>query len=124
MTQLFVQPLTNFAALCSKQFFGLPTWYKYLETQTNGSGTCDIINFKVPGDFLLVGLAVVDILLRLVGLLAVFYVIYGGIQYVTSQGQPEQTAKAQSTIISALIGMAIAFIAVAAVAFIGHKLGA
>jgi hypothetical protein len=106
------------------QFLGLVPWYQYLETDAK----CNVVNFKVlptngSSDFLLIALAIVDDLLRIAGLVAVGYIIYGGILYVTSQGSPDQTGKAQNTILNALIGLIISVIAVAFVSFIGNKIG-
>ena len=56
------------------------------------------------------------------GIVAIGFVVYGGILYVTSQGSPDQTQKAQSTIQNALIGLVIAMIAVAVVSFLGNKI--
>ena len=119
MMPLLVNTLTTFgdAASCSKSFFGLPTWYKYLELNNE----CQVINFDVPGDLLLVALAVIDGLLTIAGMVAVGFVIYGGVRYITSQGSPDETAKAQQTIINALIGLVVAVIAIAVVSFIGSK---
>jgi hypothetical protein len=107
-----------------KGFFGLDPWYKYLDTDKD----CNIINFNVlptngQSDLLLIGVAVVDDLLRVAGLVAIAFVIYGGIQYVASQGSPDQTQKAQSTIQNALVGLIICMLAVAVVSFLGSKLG-
>ena len=113
---------------CPKsQFFGLVPWYQYLTLDAD----CNVANFQVfpssdgktKSDIPLVLLAIVDDLLRIAGLLAVGFVIYGGIQYITSQGSPDGTAKAQSTVLNALIGLAIALIAVAGVSFVGRALG-
>ncbi len=104
-------------------------WYQYLTLGRDSvTGDCTVGNFRVlPGgghtsDFLAIGLAVVDDLLRLAGLAAVIFVIYGGVQYATSQGSPDATAKAQSAILNALIGLAIAMVAVVFVTFIGNAL--
>ncbi len=106
-------------------FFGLVPWYHYLSVDP---ATCDIKDFNVLGGgvssslpFIL--MAVLDDVLRIAGMIAVGYVIYGGIQYVVSQGEPDKTAKAQSTILNAIIGLAVALIAVGAVSFVGGKLG-
>jgi hypothetical protein len=106
------------------EFFGLKPWYYYLETD----GKCNVTQFQVlpetgVSDFFLVALVIVDDLLRIAGFVAIGYIIYGGILYVTSQGSPDQTGKAQNTIINALIGLVIASIAVAAVSFIGSRIG-
>ncbi len=119
---------------CDKSggFFGLSPWWAYLPSSSYFNGdksTCEITNFNVlggggqPSDAALVLLAVVDDLLRVAGLVAVGFIIYGAFQYVGSQGNSEQTAKAQSTIINALIGLAIAVTAVVFVSFLGSQLG-
>jgi hypothetical protein len=130
---MFAMLTTYFAASCTKhEFLGLVPWYKYLDygSVSTGSGEsfCGVKSFNilpkggVNSDIPLIFLAVIDDLLRIAGLIAVIFVIYGAIMYVTSQGSPEQTAKAQSTILNALIGLAIAIIAVAFVSFLGNKL--
>jgi hypothetical protein len=105
-------------------FLGLVPWYHYLpDSKFQG---CDIKNFTVLGgksDLPLVLLAVVDDLLRIAGLVAIAFVIVGAVRYVTSQGNPDDAAKAQSTIINALIGLAVAMISVAIVSFLGARLG-
>lgn len=119
-------PFTNlFAAACKPTFFGLVPWYQYLSLD----GSCNITNFHVlpsggtGSSIPLILLAIVDDLLRIAGLAAVFYVIYAGVQYVTSQGDPQQAANAQSTLINALIGLAIAILAIVLVSYLGSVLG-
>jgi hypothetical protein len=111
-------------------FFGLVPWYSYLSV-TPGKYGCDIAfsflgssDGKTPSSIPLVLLAIIDDLLRIAGLTAVFFVIAGGIRYITSQGSPDETAKAQKTITNALIGLVIALISVGIVSFIGNQFGA
>ncbi|MET1033152.1 MAG: hypothetical protein ABWX94_01500 [Candidatus Saccharimonadales bacterium] len=125
-----------FAAGCDANatFFGIPAWYKYLVNagrmtsvtdSLSGIQSCDLkegFQWKT-GDLALVGMGVLDICLRIAALVAVGFVIYGGISYITSEGSPDQTKNAQTTIINALIGLVIAIIATALVSFIGQKLG-
>lgn len=125
--------LLHFADTCSvKTFFGIPPWYKYLVNSglmapTKGVGACELVGSLKPDDWvqiiLLVGLAVLDMALRLAGLVAVAFIIWGGIQYVISTGDPSKTKDAQQTIINAVVGLAIALTATAMVTFIGNKLG-
>lgn len=120
MLELF----TFFAAKCdgSNTFFGLPAWYKYLKMQ-EVSGRCQLVDsFAFPNDLALVALALLEIALRLAGLVAIGFVIYGGFQFVTSQGDPEASKHARQTIINAVIGLIIALFATAFVAFIGTRL--
>jgi hypothetical protein len=122
------------AAGCNsgQTFFGLPVWYKYLVVNPEPGNTavgCDFSDiFESNGQFsfdniILVGLAILDMLLILAGVVAVVFVIFGGIQYMLSQGEPERTKGAQSTILNALIGLVIAITASALVNFIGNSFG-
>jgi len=112
---------TQFADACTAHvFFGLPTWYSYLTCQKDAQGHLVPI-ITGPADVWLILAAVIDILLRLSALIAIGFVVYGGVQYTTSQGQPDATAKARNTIISALVGLAIAISAAAMVAFIAGR---
>lgn len=112
--------LHNFAgATCTHSFFGIPTWYAYLKLNSS----CQITNFQVPQDFLLILLALIDIGLRLAGLVAVGFVIYGGVRFVTSRGEPDEAAKARWTVVNALVGLALALASVGIVSFLGKRLG-
>ena len=134
------------ATTCNKQdFFGLVPWYQYMNKEFTDpyartitprpNDICQVKCFNVfiesapndcgqtASDIPAVLLAIVDDLLRIAALVAIGFVIYGAFQYTASQGNPEVTSQAQSTIINALIGVAIALIAVTAVSFIGDKVG-
>ena len=128
-------PAKAFAACNNGQFFGLPTWYQYLETaeksNSDGSKTCEIVGpasddgsgrLDVTKVATLVILAVIDILLRVGGIVAFVFVFIGGAKYVQSQGDPGKEKEARATIINALIGVAITVIATGAVTFIGRTL--
>jgi len=123
-----VDPPPPLADVCNKSsFFGLRPWYYYLPD--NKFEGCDIKKFqllptdKSPSDVPLVLLAIVDDLLRIGALVAIGFVIYGAIQLVTSQGDPDGAATAQKTITNALIGLVIAIVAATFVSFLGTKLG-
>ena len=55
--------------------------------------------------------AVVRLALIIAALIAFGFLIYGGIKWITSGGDKEGTAQAQSTITAALIGLLIVFAA-------------
>lgn len=129
------------AASCSKSFFGLKTWFAYFPdswfgpisgSDATGYGTCDInSNFQWlnggtgtggGSGIILIALAIADDLIRIAGLVAVGYVIYGGFKYMTSGGSPDGTKQAQNTIINALIGVVIAILAASIVSFVGVSL--
>ena len=54
---------------------------------------------------------VVTVLLILAALIALFFLIWGGIRWITSSGDKAKVEAARNTIISALIGLIIAFLA-------------
>lgn len=125
----------SLASRCSKPFLGLKPWFAYLPADAfaDGSGggkTCDVTNFKLLGDantkshLLPVVLALADTLVRVAGLVAVGFVIAGGILLTTSQGEPEKVKRARETIINALIGLVIAIVATTVVSYIGGRLSA
>ncbi len=126
---VLMAPTTVNAADCKMgadtSFFSFPTWYRGLEGQDDGNGGCKFnLKDKQPGPFVFtIALNVIDMALRVVGILAVGFVIYGGFRYVTSQGEPENTKKAQDTILKAVIGAVIAMISAVVVSFIVGRLG-
>lgn len=103
-------------------FLDFPTWYSYLNgTYAPGPGgslVCSNPQLTSLGDIWLIIVAIIGILLRLAALVAVFGVLYGGVLYVTSQGEPEKNAKARSALVYALSGLILAVIASAVVSFI------
>lgn len=119
----------------SVSFLGLPTWYAYLDIgpETTLGGTvidkCAITGPLTSDGHLnwskaipLIGLAVLEIMLRIAGLAGFVFVIYGGFKYITSQGEPEKTKTSRQTITNSLIGIVISIVAAAAVSFIANTL--
>jgi amino acid transporter len=60
--------------------------------------------------------------LVLIGALAVVFIIVGGIQYITSSGDPAQVKNAKNTILYAIIGLVVAAAAYAIVSFLTGRL--
>lgn len=127
-TLVFIQFIFAQGAGCTANnfFFFLPPWYKYLAL-TNppklDPNSCSISDaFVFPADIWLIGLAVLDMLLRLAGFVAVIVIIIAGVSYILAGGSPEKAASARKRIYNALIGLAIALVATAFVAFIGNRL--
>lgn len=106
----------------SGSFFGLPPWYKYLDGEIV-AGKCSpkLDLADNPGQIAAILLAVAEMLLRVAAIVAVVFVIVGGVRYTTSQGEPDATAGARKTIINALIGLVLAVSAAAVVTFIGGR---
>lgn len=124
-----VSAAQNDACHQSGSFLNFPTWYEYLEVGNKGDDPCAIIGpteangeFSFPKALPRIALAIVEIMLRVAGMVAVVFTIVGGFKYMTSQGEPDATKKAQGTVVNALIGLAIAMLATAIVGFVGSKL--
>lgn len=104
-------------------FFFFPHWYKYLHLSGKLEADCSIADsFIFPGDIWLVALAILDMLLRLAGFVAVVSIIIAGVGYMASGGNPEKATAARRRIYNSLIGLAIALMATVFVAFIGNRL--
>jgi hypothetical protein len=116
--------LTNFAAACQPAGARIiPTWYKYLDGQIVAGKCTPMIDFtNNPENIVKVLLAIFEILLFVGGAAAIGFIMYGGFQYLISQGEPERTKAAKSTVLNAIIGLAISMSAVAIVNLIGNNL--
>ncbi len=120
--------LTNllriFGAPCTGgDFFGLPTWYKYLDGTTDASGKC-VPSFDInnPNNLWVIALAIAEMLLRIAALVAIGYIIYAGFIYMTSGGEAERAKNAKNTIINALVGLVISILAASIIAFVGNTI--
>jgi len=118
----------------SANFFSFPTWYRGLATGSDPDGqatpgnTDDNCKFdpngKNPGEIVfIIALNVIDIALRIVAIMAVGFVIYGGFRYIISRGEPQDTKNALDTILKAVIGLAIAMVSAIVVSFLVNRLG-
>lgn len=61
---------------------------------------------------------IVSAIIVVIGIVAVIFIVVGGIQYITSSGDAAKTKKAKDTILYACIGLVIAALAFAIVNFV------
>ena len=99
-----------------QSFFNVPTWYKYLSCDGDGSPQINHIN-----DTWAIFGGVIDILLYTAGAAAVLFMIYGGIKMIISQGAPDKLSQARQTLIYAAAGLIISIIARTAVNYIAGQ---
>jgi hypothetical protein len=66
--------------------------------------------------------AVIRILSGLIGVIAVIMVMYSGFKYITAAGDSSKAASAKSTLVYAIIGLVIAFMAQLIVKFVLDKI--
>lgn len=115
--------LNTFAAGCAtKGIRIIPPWYEYVP-KSEVDGRCEL-NFVFPDHIGLVLLAFFEIVLRVGALIAIVYVIYGGFQYMLSQGEPDKTKDARTIIINAVVGLVITTLGTVLVNFVGGRLTA
>lgn len=100
-------------------FFELPSWHEYLQCGPGGEGV--VITEQNGelniGSLWLIGVAVLEILIRLSALGSVAFIIYGGFKYITSQGAPDATASARKTIMYSIVGFVVAIFASTGISF-------
>lgn len=102
---------------CGGEILGLPPWYKHLQ-MTN---SCSPKITKLT-DVWVIALNVVELLMRVAGLVALGFVIWGGFKYMKSQGDPGKISEAKEAILHAIIGLVITIGAVVLVQFIAGSL--
>ena len=107
-------PQTVSAANCEARVLGIPPWYRGL---TNNNDKCDL---KSPDDvgglsnfIWKIVLNGIEMAIVIVAYIAVFFILYGGFQFLTGGANPSQVEKARKTITNAIIGLVIAMAAIA-----------
>lgn len=85
--------------------------------QTGGSSS-GVCGAQSQDDFSKLMQNVINLLLLVLGMIAVIAIIIGGIRYVTSNGDPGQIKSAKDTILYAVVGLVVAIMAYAIVGFV------
>lgn len=81
----------------------------------NSTGKCDTTGDNNFGEFVK---RIINILLFVIGAIAVLMIVIGGLRYVISGGDGAQTKAAKDTILYAVIGLVIALMAYAIINFV------
>ena len=128
-SSLVASPAQAMAAAsdCGGSLLGLRPWYYGI---CNGSG--ENVEIKKPGKgdgklAKFIWTIVLNVLFDLsivVGYIALAMIIYGGYQYLSSQGDPGKMAKGMKTLMSAVIGTTIALSASVVINTVSAVLGA
>jgi hypothetical protein len=131
----------------SRSLLGVPTWYKYLEVQpvdtaADGQQICQVVGPCVNKDTgepvsscdgtttrlniavvtQRVAIAILDILLRIAGIVAFVFIVVAGFKFVLSEGDSNKAKDARNTALNAAIGLGIAIVATGIVSFIGRSI--
>lgn len=110
-------PVAQFAACDAGSFFGFPTWFACLPKDATGHPRLTKLE-----DLWLIAFPVLESAIKAAGYVAVGFVIWGGIRFIKSQGNPGEITAARDTIRDALIGLGICVSAVAIVQFLAGRI--
>lgn len=112
-------PTPALAAKCpSGAVLTFPAWYKNLDCVGKQPKITKI------NDVWIIGLNIVEMLIGAAAYVAAGFIIWGGVKYIKSQGEPGKTAEAKTAILQAVIGLGIALASTAIVIFIGSQISA
>lgn len=116
LTTALPQVVAAVPADCNQRLLTFLAWYRGLQYDDN----CDIKNpGSVPGGISTfiwtIVLNVIELLLQLVGYVAVGFIIVGGFKFFMSAGSSDGIAKARKTITNAVVGLIISIFSVAIV---------
>lgn len=102
-------------------FLGFPAWYRYLPGSYEADGLTCVARINGVNDIWLIVAAVINMLLYLASIVAIGVIIWAGMQFILSKGEPDKVKKARDTIWNGLVGLAIAISATAAVTFFASR---
>ena len=118
MTVATPQPAS---AACAQRILTFPAWYEGLV-----DGSCEIKQptgeTGVQNFIWTIALNIIELILQLVGYIAVGFIIYGGYMYMISAGAPDGMVKARKIITNAIVGLLISIFSVAIVNLISGAL--
>lgn len=113
-----------YAADCGEasdtNLLNFPTWYRGLPCKDDH---IDLQGEQIGEVIIKVALNIVDIALRLVSIVAIGFIIYGGFQYLIARGEPANMAKGKATITHAVVGLIIGIASAGIVGFISTRIG-
>lgn len=104
-----------YAAPC-KRILTLPCWYSGLSMS---KGSPEIKNLQ---DIWKIVLNFIEMAVQAIGYLATVFIIWGGFQFLISEGNADKAASARKTIINASAGLLLALASVAIIRFVSMLL--
>ncbi len=102
----------TYACTPGTKILTLPCWYDDLPMK----GDQPVI--EKPRDIWKIVVNFIEMGLHIIGYLAVGFIIWGGIQFMLSEGNPDKAASARNTIINASVGLVLALASVAIIRFV------
>lgn len=94
---------------CESRPLGIPPWYRGL---TGSSPDCNLISPNDAGGLgpfiWKIVLNIIEMVIVIVAYISVFFILYGGFQFLVGGSNPGMIEKARKTILNAVIGLVIA----------------
>ena len=108
-------------ASCDDAVMGFPTWYRGLDCN---DGHVNLEGKKLGEVAMIIGLNVIDVGLRIVGIIATVMIVYSGYLFMlsTGEGVAEKAKKARTALTSAIIGLVLAVSAAFVISFIVSRM--
>ena len=112
---LVIASLVGFSAFSLSPVFATtnPCDSNLPETVREANG-CEGSEDKLPG----IVINIINAIITVLGIVAVIFIIIGGVQYMTSTGDAPKVKKARDTILYAVIGLAVCVLAFIIVNFV------
>lgn len=117
VTALVAAPVhaADTASCGGDQFLTFKSWWNGLPQDAKCRVQIPANNLKIVWT---IALNLIDDVLQIVAYAAVGYIIWGGIKYMKSVGDPSAIGSAKSTIMNAIIGLGIALSSIAIIRFV------
>lgn len=97
----------------------LPSQDAYADAKSQvQSGLSNVSGASTGADLPGIASKVVNVMLFIVGILAVIMIIFSGIRYITAHGDKGQVESAKNTLIYSIVGLVVAIIAYAIVSWV------
>lgn len=103
------------SAGCNQRLLTFPAWYRGLLNADCDIKQPDSTKGGISTFIWTIVLNVIELMLQLVGYIAVGFIIVGGFKFLTSVGSPDGIAKSRKTITNAVVGLIISLFSVAIV---------
>ena len=82
------------------------------------AGCTDLNNTANKNDLMEQANTIINVIIGVIAFVAVAFIIFGGVQYTTSAGDPGKVKKAKDTILYGIIGLVVSMLAYAIVNFV------
>lgn len=109
--------VTTAGAACDGRLLGIPPWYRGLTVGADENcvvrGPDPNNNMPIEKYVTILALNIIEIGVVIVAYIALFFILYGGFQFLVGGGNSGTIEKARHSVLNAVIGLAIALGAVA-----------